>query len=66
MISEDAIEKYKARWDATTPSDWLPCPFCYTFHKKDSPLTALPEEHGMEFVKCTVCKEKISIPIPKP
>jgi len=63
LINEQSVKEYKALWQSFTPPGPFPCPFCYVFHKKISPLKPLPRVEDMEPVKCTVCGETFEIPV---
>ena len=63
LINEQSIKEYKALWQSFTPPGPFPCPFCYVFHKKISPLKPLPRVEDVEPVKCTVCGETFEIPV---
>jgi hypothetical protein len=63
LINEQSIKEYKALWQSFTPPGPFPCPFCYVFLKKISPLKPLPRVEDVEPVKCTVCGETFEIPV---
>jgi hypothetical protein len=63
LINEQSIKEYKALWQSFTPPGPFPCPFCYVFHKKISPLKPLPRLEDVEPVQCTVCGETFVIPV---
>jgi hypothetical protein len=63
LINEQSIKEYKALWQSFTPPGPFPCPFCYVFHKKISPLKPLSRVEDMEPVTCTVCGETFEIPV---
>jgi hypothetical protein len=63
LINEQSIKEYKALWQSFTPPGPFPCPFCYVFHRKISPLKPLPRVEDVEPVKCTVCGETFEIPV---
>jgi hypothetical protein len=63
LISDQAIKEYKTLWQAFTPPSQFPCPFCYVFQKKISPLKPLPRMEDVEPVRCTVCGESFVIPV---
>ena len=63
LINEQSIKEYKALWQSFTPPGPFPCPSCFVFHKKISPLKPLPRVEDKEPVKCTVCGETFEIPI---
>ncbi len=62
-ISEESIKAYTALWQSFTPPSPFPCPFCYVFDGKVSPLKPLPRVEDVEPVRCTVCGETFEIPI---
>ena len=45
------------------PPNPFPCPFCYVFHKKVSPLKPQSLVGDMEPFTCPECKEKFEIPV---
>ncbi|HEX2768584.1 MAG TPA: hypothetical protein VHN12_04815 [Geobacteraceae bacterium] len=63
LINEQAIKEYMALWQSFTPPSSFPCPFCYLFQKKTSPLRPLPRMEDVEPVRCTVCGETFEIPV---
>jgi hypothetical protein len=63
LINEQSIKEYKTLWQSFTPPGPFPCPFCYVFHKKISPLKPLPRVEDVEPVKCTICGEIFEIPV---
>jgi hypothetical protein len=62
-ISGLSIKEYMALWQSFIPPSPFPCPFCYVFDKKISPLKTLPRVDDLESVKCTVCGEIFEIPV---
>jgi hypothetical protein len=58
-----SIKEYMALWQSFIPPSPFPCPFCYVFDKKISPLKTLPRVDDLESVKCTVCGEIFEIPV---
>jgi len=63
MINGLSIKEYMVLWQTFTPPSPFPCPFCYVFDKKVSPLKTLPRVEDVESVKCTVCGEIFEIPV---
>ena len=63
LINDQAIKEYKALWQSFTPPSPFPCPFCFVFEKKVSPLKPLPRNEDVEPVRCTVCGETFEIPV---
>jgi hypothetical protein len=63
LITEGSIKEYKALWQSFTPGSPFPCPSCFVFQKKISPLKPLPREDEVEPLTCTVCNESFRIPI---
>jgi hypothetical protein len=63
LINEQSIKEYMVLWQSFTPPSPFPCPFCYLFQKKTSPLKPLPRMEDVEPVKCTVCGETFEIPV---
>jgi hypothetical protein len=63
LINEQSIKEYRALWQSFTPPSQFPCPFCYVFQKKISPLKPLPRMEDVEPVRCTVCGESFVIPV---
>ncbi len=62
-INEQSIKEYKALWQTFSPPSSFPCPFCFVFDKKVSPLKPLPRVEDVEPVRCTVCGETFEIPV---
>ncbi len=62
-ITGESIKAYTALWQTFTPPSPFPCPFCYVFDGKVSPLKPLPRVEDMEPVRCTVCGETFEIPL---
>ena len=62
-INGQSIKEYKAIWKSYTPPNPFPCPLCFVYHKKLSPLEPLPPVDDVASVKCTVCEEVFEIPI---
>jgi hypothetical protein len=50
------IEKYGQLWDSITPNDRLPCPLCFTYADKRSPLHPLPAKAGKQPMRCEACQ----------
>ena len=63
LINEQSVKEYKALWQTFSPPNPFPCPFCYVFEKKVSPLKPLPRVEDVEPVRCTVCGETFEIPV---
>jgi hypothetical protein len=58
------IENFGQLWDSITAADRLPCPLCFTYEHKRSPLKALPARGGKEARRCEVCSTVFYSPIP--
>lgn len=63
LISEQSIKKYKVIWKSYIPPNPFPCPFCFVFHKKLSPLEPLARVNDVVPFKCKVCEETFEIPV---
>ena len=63
LISEQSTKKYKVLWRSYTPPNPFPCPFCFVFHKKISPLEPLARVDDVAPFQCKVCEETFEIPI---
>lgn len=63
MINEQTIKGYKVLWKTFMPPNPFPCPFCFVFHKKVSPLKPQSLVGDMEPFTCPECKEKFEIPV---
>jgi len=63
LINDQSIKEYKALWQTFTPPNPFPCPFCFVFEKKVSPLKPLLRVEDVEPVRCTVCGETFEIPV---
>jgi hypothetical protein len=57
------IENFGQLWDSITAADRLPCPLCFTYERKRSPLKALPARGGKEAWRCEVCSTVFYSPI---
>jgi hypothetical protein len=62
QVPKDVIENYKKLYLSST-GDKLPCPMCYAFHNKRSPLIALPGDDKGSSIKCSVCESEFYVPI---
>ena len=62
-LNEQAIREYKTLWQSYTPANPFPCPICFVFDKKISPLKPLPRRDDVEPLHCSVCRETFEIPI---
>ena len=62
-ISQKSIKEYKVIWKSYMPPNPFPCPLCFVFHKKLSPLEPMLQVDDVEPVKCKVCHETFEIPI---
>lgn len=63
LINDQSIKKYKVLWRSYTPPNPFPCPFCFLFRKKISPLEPLARVDDVEPFKCKVCEETFEIPV---
>jgi transcription elongation factor Elf1 len=50
-------------WLSFTPPGPFPCPFCYLYERKVSPLKPLPRMEDVEPVRCSECGETFEIPV---
>ena len=62
-ITSISIKEYKAIWKSYTPPNPFPCPLCFVFQKKLSPLEPLSRVDDVAPVKCRICQETFQIPI---
>lgn len=62
-ITSTSINEYRAIWKSYTPPNPFPCPLCFVFQKKLSPLEPLSRAGDVAPVKCRVCQETFQIPI---
>ncbi len=62
-INDQAINEYKALWQSFTPGTPFPCPVCFVFEKKVSPLKPLPRKDDVEPFTCPSCRETFNIPV---
>ena len=62
-INDASIKEYMALWQSFTPPGSFPCPFCYVFEGKFSPLKAHPRFEDVEPLRCDQCGETIEIPV---
>ena len=63
LINAQTIKGYRVLWKSFMPPNPFPCPFCFVFHKKVSPLKPLSLIGDMEPFKCPECKETFEIPV---
>lgn len=63
LINEQTIKGYKVLWRTFMPPNPFPCPFCFVFEKKVSPLKPQSLVGDMEPFSCPECKEKFEIPV---
>jgi rubrerythrin len=63
LINDQTIKGYKILWKTFTPPNPFPCPFCFVFHRKVSPLKPQSLVGDMEPFKCPECKETFEIPV---
>jgi hypothetical protein len=63
LINEQTIKGYKILWKTFMPPNPFPCPFCFVFHKKVSPLKPQSLVGDMEPFTCPQCKETFEIPV---
>jgi hypothetical protein len=63
LINDQTIKGYKILWKTFMPPNPFPCPFCFVFHKKVSPLKPQSLVGDMEPFKCPECKETFEIPV---
>jgi hypothetical protein len=62
-INEKSLKEYQAMWLSFTPPGPFPCPFCYLYERKVSPLKPLPRMEDVEPVRCSECGETFQIPV---
>jgi len=62
-INEQSLKEYQAMWLSFTPPGPFPCPFCYLYERKVSPLKPLPRMEDVEPVRCSECGETFEIPV---
>jgi hypothetical protein len=62
-INEKSLREYQAMWLSFTPPGPFPCPFCYLYERKVSPLKPLPRMEDVEPVRCSECGETFEIPV---
>jgi hypothetical protein len=62
-INKQSIKEYQAMWLSFTPPGPFPCPFCYLYERKVSPLKPLPRMEDVEPVRCSECGETFEIPV---
>jgi hypothetical protein len=62
-INEKSLKEYQAMWLSFTPPGPFPCPFCYLYERKVSPLKPLPRMEDVEPVRCSECGETFEIPV---
>ena len=63
LINDQTIKGYKVLWKTFMPPNPFPCPFCFVFHKKVSPLKPQSLVGDLEPFKCPECKETFEIPV---
>jgi hypothetical protein len=63
LINDQSIKEYKALWHSYAPGNPFPCPYCFVFEKKTTPLKPLPRTDDVEPLKCSACGETFKIPI---
>ncbi len=63
LINDRALKDYRALWMEFTPPEPFPCPFCFIFEKKTSPLKTLPRVEDVEPFICPECGETFEIPV---
>ena len=63
LINEQTIKGYKVLWRTFAPPNPFPCPFCFVFHKKVSPLKPQSLVGDTEPFNCPECKETFQIPV---
>lgn len=62
-INEQSLKEYQAMWLSFTPPGPFPCPICYLYERKVSPLKPLPRMEDMETLRCSECGETFEIPV---
>jgi hypothetical protein len=62
-ITDQSIKEYQLMWLTFTPPGPFPCPFCYLYDRKVSPLKTLPRMEDVEPLRCPECCETFEIPV---
>lgn len=62
-INDRSLKEYKALWLSFTPPGPFPCPLCWLFDRKVSPLKTLPRVEDVEPLRCPECGETFEIPV---
>jgi hypothetical protein len=55
-IAAAGIESYGQLWDSLSAADQFPCPLCFTYASKRSPLHPLPAKAGKQPMRCEACQ----------
>jgi len=63
LINDHTIKGYKVLWKTFMPPNPFPCPFCFVYNKKISPLKPQSLVGDMEPFTCPECREKFEIPV---
>ena len=63
LITDQTIKGYRVLWKTFMPPNPFPCPFCFVYDKKVSPLKPQSLVGDMEPFACPACKEKFEIPV---
>jgi hypothetical protein len=61
--SQHNIDLFSLRWSKLRPHQAYPCPTCFAAGEEGK-LMPLPEENGVEPVKCQACSTRFDIPMP--
>jgi hypothetical protein len=62
-INDRSLKEYQALWLSFTPPGPFPCPLCYLFDRKVSPLKTLPRVEDVEPLICPECGKTFEIPV---
>ena len=63
LINDESIKEYRILWQTFMPPNPFPCPFCYVFNRKVSPLKPHTLVGDMEPFNCPECREAFEIPV---
>lgn len=62
-INDRSLKEYRALWLSFTPPGPFPCPYCFLFDGKVTPLKKLPRIEDLEPLRCPECGETFEIPV---
>ncbi len=63
LINDQTIKGYRILWKTFMPPNPFPCPFCFVYDKKVSPLKPQSLVGDMEPFTCPECRETFEIPV---